>query len=56
MPNDTLVDQVILAVMSANLCVESHLRELLGRGAGWNHFLKHDRRNEHSQRFLELRF
>jgi nicotinamidase-related amidase len=26
------VDQVILAGMSANLCVESHLRELLERG------------------------
>jgi len=26
------IDQVILAGMSANLCVESHLRELLERG------------------------
>jgi nicotinamidase-related amidase len=26
------VDQVILAGMSANLCVEAHLRELLERG------------------------
>jgi nicotinamidase-related amidase len=26
------IDQVILAGMSANLCIESHLRELLERG------------------------